>query len=353
MTIPGAFLSPAEAAARLGISAKALRVYEQRGLIAPLRTAAGWRAYGPAELERAAAIAALRRLGLALAEVGRILAAEPRALAAALDDHYEVLQARLRDLSAMTEKVIAMREALADGQVPAAAAVHRLLAPGAAPEIVLALPWPWGGELFELRDLRRLTYITGPLGSGKTRLARALAAVLPGAAFVGLDRAAEAAGRFEGDPALAGRVDRALAELAAAGATPSPDLRALLACLEDEGSGALIVDLVERGLDRATQEALIAWLRRHGPAARRLFLLTRSTAILDLDAVGPDEAVLYCPANHSPPVQVAPRPGLPGYEALASCLASPEVRSRTEGVVAVALVGSGRRAALDGVQTAG
>ena len=46
------FLNPAEAAQRLGVSAKALRLYEQRGLVAPARTAAGWRAYGPDEMAR-------------------------------------------------------------------------------------------------------------------------------------------------------------------------------------------------------------------------------------------------------------------------------------------------------------
>ena len=57
--------------------------------------------------------------------------------------------------------------------------------------------------------------------------------------------------------------------------------------------------------------------------------LTRSTAILDLDAIGADEAIIHCPANHSVPLCVAPYPGAPGYEALASCLASPDVRART------------------------
>ena len=51
-------------------------------------------------------------------------------------------------------------------------------------------------------------------------------------------------------------------------------------------------------------------------------------------AVGPDETIILCPANHSPPTQVAPFPGAPGYEAVATCLASPEVRARTEGVIA-------------------
>jgi hypothetical protein len=62
--------------------------------------------------------------------------------------------------------------------------------------------------------------------------------------------------------------------------------------------------------------------------------LTRSTAILDLETVGPHEAIIFCPANHSPPIVVAPHPGAAGYEAVASCLASPEVRARTEGVIA-------------------
>ena len=41
-----------------------------------------------------------------------------------------------------------------------------------------------------------------------------------------------------------------------------------------------------------------------------------------------------CPANHSPPTLVAPYPGAIGYEAVATCLATPEVRARTEGIIA-------------------
>ena len=80
---------------------------------------------------------------------------------------------------------------------------------------------------------------------------------------------------------------------------------------------------------------MIAHLRRRGPGRRPLFLLTRSSSILDLDAVGADEAIILCPANHSPPTLVAARPGTPGYEAVATCLALPEVRARTEGVIAL------------------
>jgi hypothetical protein len=46
------------------------------------------------------------------------------------------------------------------------------------------------------------------------------------------------------------------------------------------------------------------------------------------------EAIIFCPANHSPPISVVPYPGARGYEAVAICLASPEVRARTDGVIA-------------------
>src|SRR6185369_1687433 len=129
--------------------------------------------------------------------------------------------------------------------------------------------------------------------------------------------------------------ERVLAWLIEDGATRSEALVALLAGLEAEGPAVLVVDMVEQGLDETTQEALIAWLRRRGPAARPLFLMTRSCAVLDLAAVGPDEAIILCPANHSVPMRVAPYPGAPGYEAVATSLAPPDVRARTEGIIAM------------------
>lgn len=135
-------------------------------------------------------------------------------------------------------------------------------------------------------------------------------------------------------PALKARVDRTLAWLAEDGANISNALVALIARLEADGPAILVVDMIEQGLDKPTQEAVIAHLRRRGPGARPIFMLTRSNAILDLAAVGPGEAIILCPANHSPPTYVAPYPGTPGYEAVATCLASPEVRARTEGVIA-------------------
>jgi DNA-binding transcriptional MerR regulator len=332
------FLNPSEAAKRLGVSAKALRLYEQRGLIAPRRTAAGWRAYGPHEMARAAEIAALRALGLSLAQVARVLSGDPHGLEPALAAHQAALEGRIRELAGAVEKVRGLRADLARGQAPAAGELARLLGPAAEPGVAFDLPWPWGGERFELRDVRTLNYIIGPLGSGKTRLAQRLAETLPDAAFLGLERLANggaaARARLTAEPALKARVDSTLAWLIEDGAAVSEALVALLVGLESEGPAMLVVDMVEQGLEQAAQEALIAHLRRRGPGGRPLFLLTRSCAILDLAAVGSEEAIIFCPANHSPPMRVAPYPGASGYEAVATCLASPHVRARTEGVIA-------------------
>lgn len=332
------YLSPSAAAGRLGISTKALRLYEQRGMVVPDRTPAGWRAYGPDEMARAAEIVALRRLGLSLVQIERLLKGEPNSLAALLAAHQASLEGRINELAGLVAKLRDLRADLDLGQHPTAGEMARLLKPSTVLNVALELPWPWGGERIEL-ECRSLNYITGPLGSGKTRLALRLAETLPGASFLALERSADEAAaaraRLNADPALRSRVDQTLAWLSDDGAVLSNALVALIVGLECAGPATLVVDLVEHGLDEATQEALSAHLRNCRRAGRGpLFLLTRSSAILDMSAVGADEAVILCPANHSPPFRVAPYPGAAGYEAVATCLASPEVRARTQGVIA-------------------
>jgi len=333
------FLNASEAAMRLGVSTKALRLYEERGLVAPNRTAAGWRAYGPDDMARAAEVVALRALGLSLAQVTRVLGGDPRGLEPALAAHQATLEGRIRQLGGTVEKVRSLRADLARGEAPTAGELASLVGPATGLSVRFALPWPWGGEQFELSDIRPLNYIIGPLGSGKTRLAMRLAEALPDAAFLALDRLADdgaaARARLDADPALKARVDQALVWLVGDGATVSGSLIALLVGLESEGPALLVVDMVEQELDQATQGALIAHLRQRAAAGGRpLFLMTRSSAILDLAAVGSEETIILCPANHSPPTCVVPRPGAAGYEAVATCLTSPEVRARTRGVIA-------------------
>jgi len=335
----GSNLSPSQAASRLGVSGKALRLYERHGLLAPGRTRAGWRAYGPAEMARAAEIASLRALGLSLKQVARVIGGDAGDLGAALAAHEARLHAQSRQIADRLDKVRHLRSELIRGQTPAPGELAQLIDADTRLAVGFDLPWPWGGERFELDDIRPLTYLTGPLGSGKTRLAMRLAEAIPDAEFLGLERladnAAAAKARLERDAALKSRVDRTLAWLVGDGASRSDALTALLAALEAEAPNALVVDLVEQGLDQATQEALAAYLRLGTREGRKLILLTRSTSILDLDDVGGSEAIIYCPANHSSPIRVAPYPGSPGYEAVATCLASPEVRARTAGIIAL------------------
>lgn len=78
-------LSPAETARRLGVSQKALRLYEKHGLVRPLRTQSGWRVYGPKEIARLHQILSLKGLGLPLARIADILSRKPVSLATILE----------------------------------------------------------------------------------------------------------------------------------------------------------------------------------------------------------------------------------------------------------------------------
>ncbi|VVD65605.1 MerR family transcriptional regulator [Pandoraea aquatica] len=325
-------LNASEAARRLGVSNKALRLYEQHGLLSPKRTSAGYRTYDAAEMTRASEVVALRALGLSLAQVASVLKGNAQTLSAALETHEHALDAEIRERLRRLETVRSLRAGLASGRMPMHGELPDLVEQ-AAPSVAFELPWPWGGEWFEMRDIRPLNYIIGSLGSGKTRLAMRLAQALPNGTFLGLDRLdpqrVAALASPSADDALQRRIDQAQTWLVDDGAETSDALTILLTALEADCAGALVVDMIEQDLAQPTQEALMRYLRLHARTRTSpLFMMTRSSSILDLSAVGSDEAILLCPANHSPPVRVAPYAGAPGFEAVETCLASPEVRAR-------------------------
>ena len=70
-------LDISEVIARTGLTARALRFYEARGLVRPLRTTSSRRLYGRGELARLNAVIALKRAGFSLAQIGAILERGP------------------------------------------------------------------------------------------------------------------------------------------------------------------------------------------------------------------------------------------------------------------------------------
>lgn len=113
-------LSPAELAKRFGISIKALRLYEQHGLLKPSRTvngstSAAWRVYGSEQVARLHQILALKRLGLSLRQIGELLVG-PHALDGLLAIQERVLT---KDSERITHVLALIRKArtkLASGE---------------------------------------------------------------------------------------------------------------------------------------------------------------------------------------------------------------------------------------------
>ena len=88
-------LSIGEFAVRSRLSRKALRLYDELGLLVPAAVdpETGYRSYQLAQLEQAHLIALLRRMALPLAEIKAILALEPADAARRIADYWEQVEA--------------------------------------------------------------------------------------------------------------------------------------------------------------------------------------------------------------------------------------------------------------------
>ena len=88
-----------EAARRLGVTAATLRLYERRGLLARTsRSAAGYRKYHAADLQRARLVCRARRLGLSLGQIAQATRAidDLTSLRALVIDHLSRLEGEIR-----------------------------------------------------------------------------------------------------------------------------------------------------------------------------------------------------------------------------------------------------------------
>jgi MerR family transcriptional regulator, thiopeptide resistance regulator len=80
-----------EVVRRTGLTSRALRFYEAKGLVAPLRTASGRRLFGESQLERLHHIVVLKSAGLSLSQMKRLFAGHAIDLSAMLTAQLKML----------------------------------------------------------------------------------------------------------------------------------------------------------------------------------------------------------------------------------------------------------------------
>jgi DNA-binding transcriptional MerR regulator len=129
MVVPPALLSVAAASARLGVSARTLRYYEELGLVAPSRTAGGHRLYGPGEIDVLERIARIQAMGLSLATIRRILRYrsyqdESGRRTIALDDLRHLVEEARADAAAVRARIEALRRELDEATLEAQRLEH-------------------------------------------------------------------------------------------------------------------------------------------------------------------------------------------------------------------------------------
>jgi DNA-binding transcriptional MerR regulator len=114
MANSGPWLRSAEAARRLGVSGKALRLYEAQGLLRAERTPAGWRVYGPDQIARLHQIIALKSFGFPLSRIAELLAGGLSDLPSFLALHEHVLRREAERIGQALRLLSAARAKLAE-----------------------------------------------------------------------------------------------------------------------------------------------------------------------------------------------------------------------------------------------
>ena len=86
-----------------GLTSRALRFYEARGLLQPVRNSSGRRQFGPAELERLHQIMAMKRAGLTLTQIQSMTARKTFDLRSIVAVQVQVLSEREREIATARE----------------------------------------------------------------------------------------------------------------------------------------------------------------------------------------------------------------------------------------------------------
>lgn len=109
-------LDISEVCRRTGLTSRALRFYEARGLVTPLRTYSGRRLYGASELERINQIVALKRTGLSLAQIGALTRDRKLDLAALIDAQLAALNAKQAELEEARALLLTVKSRIDRGE---------------------------------------------------------------------------------------------------------------------------------------------------------------------------------------------------------------------------------------------
>jgi DNA-binding transcriptional MerR regulator len=123
-------LDIAEVARRTGLTSRALRFYEARGLVKPLRTASGRRLYGAGELERVNQILALKKAGLSLAQIQRLGGRAPVDLPRLIEAQLEAIEAQSAELEQARGLLLAVKSRIERGEPIDAATFCSLIRQG-------------------------------------------------------------------------------------------------------------------------------------------------------------------------------------------------------------------------------
>ncbi|WP_334372112.1 MerR family transcriptional regulator [Enterobacter hormaechei] len=108
-----------ELAKRAGITVRTLHHYEQAELLLPsARSAAGYRLYNLADVQRLHMIQALAKAGLELAEIRDFLEQRSLSLAELLDGQITLLDKQLRSIHTLRNRLVELRTGLTDDATP-------------------------------------------------------------------------------------------------------------------------------------------------------------------------------------------------------------------------------------------
>ena len=119
-----------EVAKRTGLTSRALRFYEARGLVKPLRTYSGRRLYGRGELQRIQQILALKRAGLTLSQIAKLTERGPLDLGALVDAQLKLIEERKAELNEARGLLLSIKSRIDRGEPVDAATFCSLIREG-------------------------------------------------------------------------------------------------------------------------------------------------------------------------------------------------------------------------------